>query len=188
MNGKILRGAAFIDRDGTINEEVNYLHEPDKTVILPGVKEALDIIHAHGYPAVIVTNQSGIGKGMYGPDAMRAVHERIRELLAPSYFDAVYFCPHHPRHTGECDCRKPRPGMLLRAAREMGIDLTRSFMVGDRLSDIGAGIAAGCARNYLVRTGYGMTALEEAGGEVADATVADDLLAAVRDFFAENAG
>lgn len=183
MNGKTLRGAAFIDRDGTINEEINYLHEPDRAVILPGVREALDLIHAHGFLAVVVTNQAGIAKGMYGEADMRAVHDRIRELLAPATYDALYFCPHHPEFTGECSCRKPRPGMLLRAACELDIDMRRSFMVGDRASDIGAGLAAGCARNYLVRTGYGETALAEAGGEIDGATVTDDLLSAVRDFF-----
>ena len=185
MSGTEKRGAAFIDRDGTINAEVNYLHEPDKAVILPGVAEALDLIHAHGYLAVVVTNQAGIAKGMYGEADMRAVHDRIRELLAPAAFDALYFCPHHPKFTGECSCRKPLPGMLFRAAKELDIDLARSFMVGDRVSDLGAGLAAGCARNYLVRTGYGETALTEAGGAIAGAAVADDLLAAVRDFFAE---
>lgn len=183
MTNKFLRGAAFIDRDGTINVEVNYLHEPERTVILPGAAEALDLIHAHDYLAVVVTNQAGIAKGMYGEAEMRAVHDRIRELLAPATFDALYYCPHHPEFTGKCSCRKPLPGMLLQAARELDIDLARSFMVGDRASDIGAGLAAGCSCNYLVRTGYGETALQEAGGAISGAKVADDLLAAVRDFF-----
>ena len=178
---KILKGAAFLDRDGVINEEVHYLHEPEKTVLVPGVAEALNLIRKHGYLAVVVTNQSGIARGMYGEAEMHSVHAKIKELLAPdgADFDAVYFCPHPP--TAECDCRKPQPGMLLKAAKDLGIDPAISFMVGDRAGDIEAGTQAGCKATYLVRTGYGEETLKK--GTPPQAIVVNDLLAAVKDFF-----
>ena len=178
---KAWKGAAFLDRDGVINEEVNYLHEPEKTVLVPGVAEALNLIHQHGYLAVVVTNQSGIARGMYGEPEMHSVHAKIRELLAPSGedFDAIYFCPHPP--AAECCCRKPKPGMLLKAAEDLGIDPAISFMVGDRAGDIEAGNSAGCKATYLVRSGYGEETLKK--GTPAGAIVVDDLLAAVKDFF-----
>ena len=183
MTEKLLKGAAFLDRDGVINEEVNYLHEPEKTVIVPGVAEALNLIHKHGYLAVIVTNQSGIARGMYGEPEMHSVHAKIKELLAAdgAYFDAVYFCPHPP--AAECCCRKPKPGMLLQGAKDLGIDPAISFMVGDRAGDIAAGNTAGCKTSYLVRSGYGTETLKEGTPPVA--VVVDDLLAAVKDFFNE---
>lgn len=178
---QMLKAAAFLDRDGVINEEVHYLHEPEKTVLIPGVAEALNKIHEHGYLAVIVTNQSGIARGMYGEPEMHSVHAKIKELLATdgADFDAVYFCPHPP--TAECSCRKPKPGMLLQAAKDLGIDPARSFMVGDRAGDMEAGQQAGCKATYLVRTGYGQQTLEK--GTPQGAVVVDDLLAAVNDFF-----
>ena len=168
---QMLKAAAFLDRDGVINEEVHYLHEPAKTVLIPGVAEALNKIHEHGYLAVIVTNQSGIARGMYGEPEMHSVHAKIKELLAAdgADFDAVYFCPHPP--TAECSCRKPKPGMLLQAAKDLNIDVKNSLMIGDRLSDVNAGINAGCRKSYLVRTGYGLKTLEknpEPGCPVAD--------------------
>lgn len=181
MMEKMLKGAAFLDRDGVINEEVNYLHEPEKTVLIPGVAEALKLIRKHGYLAVVVTNQSGIARGMYGEPEMHSVHTRIRELLAPSGsdFDAIYFCPHPP--AAECSCRKPKPGMLLKAAEDLGIDPAISFMVGDRAGDIEAGCKAGCKAAYLVRSGYGEETLKK--GTPSGAIVVNDLLAAVKDFF-----
>ena len=175
------KGAAFLDRDGVINEEVNYLHEPEKTVLVSGVAEALNLIHQHGYLAVVVTNQSGIARGMYGEPEMHSVHAKIRELLAPSGadFDAIYFCPHPP--AAECCCRKPKPGMLLKAAEDLGIDPSISFMVGDRAGDIEAGNSAGCKATYLVRSGYGVETLKK--GTPDGAIVVDNLLAAVKDFF-----
>lgn len=183
MTEKIWKGAAFLDRDGVINEEVNYLHEPEKAVLIPGVAEALNLIHQHGYLAVIVTNQSGIARGMYGEPEMHAVHRKLQELLAAegASWDAVYFCPHPP--AAECDCRKPKPGMLLKAAREWQIDPAISFMVGDRTGDITAGRQAGCKAAYLVRSGYGTETL--AAGTPEGAIVVDDLLAAVKDFFGD---
>ena len=176
--------AAFLDRDGVINAEVNYLHEPDKVVILPGVAEALRMIRERGYRVIVVTNQAGVAKGYYGESDIDAVHRRIDEILAAegAKVDEYFYCPHHPQFTGECDCRKPSPGMLLEAAEKFGIDCAGSFMVGDRLSDVEAGVRAGCSRSFLVRSGYGETVIAEQ--DVSGIEIADDLLDAVRMFFA----
>lgn len=179
--------AFFLDRDGVINVEVDYLSDPDKVVLIPGTAAALKRLHAAGYLAVVVTNQSGVARGMYGENDVRAVHRRIDELLARegSGIDAYYYCPHHPDHSGACGCRKPEPGMLLAAARELGIDCSRSAMVGDRPSDIRAGRAAGCAECYLVRTGYGEEVLRR--GDAPGIPVAADLGEAVDRFLAREA-
>src|SRR3954447_7656759 len=154
--------AVFLDRDGTINVERNYLHRPDEMVLIPGVPGAIGRLNRAGYRVVVVTNQAGIARGLYTAADMRAVHARLAELLAEAgaHVDAFMFCPHHPDFTGPCDCRKPAPGMLLAAASAYDLDLQRSWIVGDAAGDIGAGQAAGC-RTVLVRTGYG-AALEQA--------------------------
>lgn len=176
----------FLDRDGVVNREVDYLFEPDRTVLEEDIVPALRSIHRHGFLAVVVTNQSGVARGMYGEADVHAVHARIQQLLGTygEKIDAFYYCPHHPEITGECDCRKPLGGMLRRAAAELGIDLSQSLMIGDRISDVKAGLAAGCARSYLVRTGYGSTTLRES--DCSAVTVADNALAAFEDFL--NAG
>lgn len=152
-----MRKAAFIDRDGVINPEVNYLHEADKTALIPGVAHAIRKLNEAGVAAVVVTNQAGVAKGYYPESDIALVHERIRELLAEegAFLDGIYYCPHHEDFTGKCECRKPAPGMLLRAAEELELDCSISCMIGDRLSDVGAGHNAGCSRCFLVRTGYG---------------------------------
>ena len=172
-----MKKAFFLDRDGVVNTEVDYLSDPEKVEIIPGVVEALREIHRHGYLAIVVTNQSGVARGMYEESDVHQVHERIQQMIAPEKIDAFYYCPHHPECTGTCDCRKPLPGMLERAAIEYDIELTRSFMIGDRLSDLGAGRAANCAGVMLVKTGYGETVL--AKGVPADTPIAADLLDAV---------
>ena len=172
--------AVFIDLDGTLNEEVGYLHRPEDVVLVPGAAQALARLNAQGIPVLVVTNQAGIGKGKYGWDDFRAVMERIRALLAEAgaHMDGVYAAPHHAKGVGvyahpDHPDRKPNPGMLLRAAEEHGIDLARSWMIGDKELDLGAGRNAGC-RVALVRTGYG----SQVDGSLAD-LVADDLAGAV---------
>ena len=113
--------AFFLDRDGVINFDIGYLHEPDKTELLSGVTEAIIAIHRAGYLAVVVSNQAGVAKGYYPEADTHAVHARLQTMLLSAggreaLIDAWYFCPHHPKHTGECSCRKPAPGMLLKAA------------------------------------------------------------------------
>ena len=164
-----MKKAYFIDRDGTLNEEVSYLCEPDKTGIIPRCAEAIRAIHQAGYLAVIVTNQAGIARGMYSEKEMMSVHARIQKLLlvqgSDCTVDAFYFCPHHEKFTGECPCRKPHPGMLLQAAEAFDIDVENSVMVGDRMSDLYAGRNAGCRFSVLVKSGYGGNHAETAEQE-----------------------
>jgi D-glycero-D-manno-heptose 1,7-bisphosphate phosphatase len=153
--------AVFLDRDGTLNEEVGYLCRPEDVVLVPGVAQALARLNALGIPVLVVTNQAGIGRGKYGWAEFQAVMDRIGALLAEggAHMDGVYAAPHHPKGLGayghpDHPDRKPNPGMLLRAAEEHGVDLSRSWMIGDKLLDLEAGRNAGC-RVALVRTGYG---------------------------------
>jgi D-glycero-D-manno-heptose 1,7-bisphosphate phosphatase len=161
-----MRGCVFLDRDGVINEEVDYLHDPERVVLVPGTAEAIAALNRAGLAVVVVTNQAGIARGMYTERELAAVTERIGELLgrAGARLDGSYFCPHHAEagvgaYRIACRCRKPAPGMLEQAAAELGLELARSAIVGDKASDLEAGRAAGCAA-VLVRSGYG--AREEA--------------------------
>lgn len=153
--------AVFLDRDGTINEEVGYLDRIEKLRLLPGAAAAIRRINESGMKAVVVTNQSGIARGLFDEAFVARVHARLREMLRAegALIDAFYFCPHHPTegrgsYLKTCGCRKPAPGMLLLAAEELRINLNRSYMVGDTLKDVEAGTGVG-ARGVLVRTGYG---------------------------------
>lgn len=159
-----MRGV-FLDRDGVINEEVEYLHDPDELVLIGGVASTIGALVAAGALVVVVTNQAGIGRGMYTEADLAAVTARLDDLLAAggAALSGSYFCPHHP--TAGCRCRKPVPGMLEDAARDLGIDLSRSVIVGDKATDLAAGRAAGC-HTVLVRTGYG--AAEEAAARAAE--------------------
>ena len=172
--------AFFLDRDGTLNVEVGYLHRPEDVALILGAGAAVARLNALGIPVIIVTNQSGIGKGRYSMADFRAVMARVDELLLAcgAHLDGVYLAPHHSRGLGQYahpdhPDRKPNPGMLVRAAREHGLDLGRSWMIGDKDIDLGAGRNAGC-KVALVRTGYGVNV----DGALAD-LVADDLGAAV---------
>jgi len=181
-----VRKACFLDRDGVINVEVCYLHEPEKTELIPGISEALGKLRAAGYLAIVVTNQAGVAKGIFPEEDIARTHAKISELLAAegAAVDDFFYCPHHPDHTGQCGCRKPAPGMILAAAAKWDIDLGASFLIGDRLSDIFAGRNAGLAAEYLVMTGYGTTAaLDPAAASVAKA---DTPLAAVIDFLSKH--
>ena len=176
--------AVFLDRDGTINVEKDYLHRIEDFEFIAGVVVAIRALKDHGYLVVVVTNQSGVARGYYTLDDVAVLHEYIQAELERSgtKVDAFYVCPHHPnsgsgRFTRECDCRKGQPGMLLQAAREHDIDLRTSFMVGDKLADVEAGVRAGC-QPILVRTGY---AEEDAvAAQYPDTPVCRDLPEAVR--------
>ncbi len=174
--------AAFIDRDGVLNEERAYVHKIEDFVLLPGAVEALRMLQAAGYRRVVVTNQSGIARGLYTEADYQRLTTQVRERLALQgvTLDAVEYCPHLPdapvpEYRRVCECRKPQPGMLLRAIRALGIDPAASFVVGDKLSDVQAGRAAGIGRCFLVRSGHALPA------EAIDAAdgVYDDLLACV---------
>ena len=181
------RKAAFIDRDGVLNEERAFVHRIEDFAFVPGATEALRALQAAGYLLVVITNQSGIARGIYSEADYLALTAHIEERLraAGVRLDAVEYCPHLTdapleRYRLDCDCRKPRPGMLAKAIRELDIDPQRSFLVGDRLSDIAAGRAAGLDRCFLVRTGY---PLAEEAVACADG-VYDDLLSCARSILA----
>jgi D-glycero-D-manno-heptose 1,7-bisphosphate phosphatase len=139
-----MRAAAFLDRDGTIIHDEHYIADPARVRLLPGATEALRRLREAGMMLVVVSNQSGVARGRITPAQVAAVHARMTELLgfAGVSIDAAYHCEHGP--DDDCTCRKPRPGMLLRAAEEHAIDLRRSIMIGDKPSDVAAGLAAGC--------------------------------------------
>lgn len=153
------RRAVFIDRDGTLNEESGYLHRAEDCCFIPGAIEAVALLNDAGLQVVVVTNQSGIARGYYTEADLEKLHDYMASRLAASgaRIDGWYFCPHHPDFSAaaaDCSCRKPLPGMLQQAAAELAIDLASSWMVGDKVADIEAGIAAGCTP-ILVLTGYG---------------------------------
>ncbi len=182
--------AVFLDRDGTINDEVGYLDHADKLRIIPAAFEAIRLINESGMKAVVVSNQAGIAKGFFTEKFVRKINEQIQsELLARGAFiDRFYFCPHHPTdgidpYRRICDCRKPEPGLLHQAAADLDIDLGRSYMIGDRYRDIETARRVG-TRGVLVLTGYGRDLIEEAGPDKADEInqpdhIAEDLLEAV---------
>jgi D-glycero-D-manno-heptose 1,7-bisphosphate phosphatase len=149
----------FLDRDGTLVEEVAYLHDPGRLALLPGVA-ALGGLAAAGYALVVVTNQSGVARGYYDEAAVERVHRRLSELLAGAgvRLDAILYCPHHPegtvaRHARTCRCRKPSPGMLEAAAGQLDLDLPASYLIGNHPTDVGAAVAAGVTALY-VHTGH----------------------------------
>lgn len=181
------RRALLIDRDGTVCEDVGYLDDPAALSILPGAAEALVAAERAGFQIVLVTNQAGVGHGRFDELRLDSIHDRLRELLAGAgaRLDGIYYCPHHPeallaRYRVDCACRKPKPGMLLRARDEMGIDLAASYLVGDHPRDIAAGTAAG-ATSVLVLTGHGRRTWLEAPTrpDVLPDHVAPDLARAV---------
>lgn len=153
--------AVFLDRDGTINVERAYLYLPEEFEFIPGTPEAIRLLNEAGFRAIVVTNQSGIARGFYDEAAVDRLHRHMDKELARfgATIDAYYFCPHHPDYGAGrsgivCECRKPMDGMLRRGAAEYSLDLTASFMIGDRLVDVEAGLHSG-SRPILVRTGYG---------------------------------
>lgn len=177
------RKAAFIDRDGVINEERHYVHRIEDFALLPGVPEGLALLRDAGFLLIVVTNQAGIARGYYDRAAVDTLHQHLRAQLATHgvALDAIYLCPHHPDGSVPalavaCDCRKPAPGMLLQAARDFDIDLAASVLVGDKAGDIDAGRHAGLTRMALVESGHAISAEERAAAPV----VAPDLLAAAR--------
>lgn len=148
--------AVFLDKDGTLIEDVPYNIDPERIRLTPGAAEGLYLLHVAGYRLIVISNQSGVARGYFPEKALRAVEGRVRELLAEFEvpLTAFYYCPHHPagvvpRYSMACDCRKPAPGLLLRAAREHNIDLAQSWLIGDILDDIEAGRRAGCATVLL---------------------------------------
>lgn len=172
------RRAAFLDRDGTIIREREYLADPDGVQLVDGAVDALRRLAAHGFALVVVTNQSGIARGLYTESDFRAVQSRLEMILAADgvVFDAVFHCPHHPDVTGPCDCRKPGLDMYRAAAALLDLDLAASLFIGDRIRDVIPALTAG-GRGFLVRTGYGR---QEEPDVPAGVRVADDLAEVAR--------
>jgi D-glycero-D-manno-heptose 1,7-bisphosphate phosphatase len=183
---KAARPAVFLDRDGTLNREVDYLSRADEFEFLPGVPTALARLAQAGFALVVVTNQSGIARGKLDEATLGEIHRRMEQELAAEgvQLDGIEFCPHHPKvgppaYRRTCGCRKPAPGMLLVAAAAHDLDLARSWTIGDSGRDLEAGHAAG-TRAILVLTGKGRQELARLEGEGArPGLVAEDLVAAV---------
>jgi D-glycero-D-manno-heptose 1,7-bisphosphate phosphatase len=181
------QSAIFIDRDGTINEDIGYVSSPGELIIYPFAAQAVRLVNDSGMKAILITNQSGVARSLYTEKTLGAIHDRLTgELaLAGARLDAIYYCPHHPEIGDEtyrkrCECRKPRPGLLRRAAVDHEIDLAASYVIGDKASDINLAAEVG-AVGVLVLTGYGRETLRARDHRpCSPAIVADDLLEAVR--------
>jgi D-glycero-D-manno-heptose 1,7-bisphosphate phosphatase len=178
------RRAVFLDRDGTLVEERGYIDRLELLTVFPWTSDALRLLKRAGFAIVVATNQSGIGRGIIPEPFLHEVHRSLDARLAPGAApDAYYYCPHHPEAAIEalrvtCNCRKPAPGLIVRACREMHLDPHRSYMVGDRWRDVACGHAAG-TRTVLVRTGYGAAEEQAApAGARADA-ILNNLMEAV---------
>ncbi|MDH7500065.1 MAG: HAD-IIIA family hydrolase, partial [candidate division NC10 bacterium] len=159
--------AVFLDRDGTVNEEVGYLSSCEELRLLPGAVEGVRLLNQHGLKAVVVSNQSGVARGLISEPQVMQIHQRLQELLGEqgAYLDGIYFCPHHPEigdppYRALCDCRKPQGGMLRRAADDLDLDLSRSYVIGDHLSDVALGKNLGM-KSILVLTGHGRHQMEK---------------------------
>ncbi|MEN8199775.1 MAG: D-glycero-beta-D-manno-heptose 1,7-bisphosphate 7-phosphatase [Thermodesulfobacteriota bacterium] len=181
------RPAVFLDRDGTINEQMGYINHTCRFQLLPGAAAAIKILNDAHIPVVVVSNQSGLARGYFPEELLDAVHAKMDRQLAEegAHVDGIYYCPHHPEAKEEqfraaCTCRKPKPGLVLQAAEDLQLDPARSFVVGDRWSDIKT--AANCgARSVLVRTGYGRGDEKYIGPQqkIQPDHIADDLQKAV---------
>jgi D-glycero-D-manno-heptose 1,7-bisphosphate phosphatase len=153
--------AVFLDRDGTINEEVGYVNHLDRFVLLPRVGEAVRLLNENGFKAVVVTNQSGVARGYFSESLLRLVHQRMEDLLGKegARLDGIYYCPHHPDVGGppyrqKCRCRKPDTGLVETAVKELDVDCSKSYVIGDRGAEVEFARRIG-ARGILVLTGYG---------------------------------
>lgn len=179
-----LRPAVFCDRDGTIIAERDYLSDPAGVELIPGAADGLRTLHEAGFALVIVTNQSGIARGLYTDADYTAVAARVEEVLARDgvRIDSVQYCPHHPDITGPCPCRKPDIGMYSTAAEELGIDLRASYYIGDKLTDVLPALELG-GKGILVRTGYG---IDHEAAVPDGVRLSDDLMAAAELILADS--
>jgi D-glycero-D-manno-heptose 1,7-bisphosphate phosphatase len=175
----------FLDRDGTLNEDVGYLDRIERLTIFPAAVDAVRLLNRAGFRVVVVTNQAGVAQGLYDEDFVRELHRLFatRFSAGRATIDAFYYCPHTPdapvaAYRRSCDCRKPKPGMVRQAERDLNLDLSRSFVVGDRWRDIEVGRAVG-ARTVLVRTGYGRTEESHPQHGLTPDAVTDNIVTAV---------
>jgi D-glycero-D-manno-heptose 1,7-bisphosphate phosphatase len=190
-----MKRAVFIDRDGTISEEVGYINHVSRFRLFPYAASAIRYLNENGWLAVVITNQAGVARGYFSEDTIQSVHAAMtRELQsAGARLDAIYYCAHHPSvgeppYRLDCDCRKPKPGLILRAAKDLDIDLEHSWMVGDRYSDVELAANAG-VKSMFVLSGYGRGEWEHqrAGWTKQPDRVAENLLEAVRHIVVESA-
>jgi len=187
-NNTHTRPAVFMDRDGTMTVEGGYINHPSRLQLIRGTADAVRLLNENGIYAVVTTNQAGVARGYFTEDMIHTVHGRMREMLEQkgAKLDAVYYCPHHPREGGpgyrlDCNCRKPKPGMIEQACKELPIDLSRSYMVGDKISDSEFGHGLG-VKTVMVLTGYGRGEYEYQRQDWKDTPdhVAKDLKGAVK--------
>jgi D-glycero-D-manno-heptose 1,7-bisphosphate phosphatase len=161
------RAAVFFDRDGTLIEDVGYLATASGLSMIAGAVEGVRRLNEHGFLTFVISNQSGVARGFFTEQDLVPIHARLEAELAAggAHLDRIYYCPHHPTrgtppYNVECTCRKPRTGMLEQAGKEFGVDMTRSYVIGDKFADVKVGHNAG-TRTVLVLTGYGPAAVEE---------------------------
>lgn len=153
--------AVFLDRDGTINEEMGYINHLDRFVLLPYVGQAIRLLNQHGFKVVVITNQSGVARGYFPESLVHQIHQKMKDLLSKdgAYLDGIYFCPHHPDagdppYRQKCRCRKPATGLVEEAVKDLDIDCSKSYAIGDKGLDIEFAHQFG-AKGILVLTGYG---------------------------------
>ena len=191
-----MESAVFLDRDGGISEEVGYLGDSDRLRLMPQAADAVKLLKQNGFKTIVITNQSGVARGYFSEQALGDIHRKMEQFLSAqgATLDGIYYCPHHPEGTvdayrRECDCRKPATGLLIKAAGEHGVDVTSSYLVGDKRSDMECAHRAG-ATGILVLTGYGRDELKNVNGvAVAQPSyVAADVLDAARWIIKDKAG
>ena len=179
--------AIFMDRDGTISEEAGYINHVSRFQLLPKTIEAIRLINQSSFKAILITNQAGVARGYFPEDLVHEVHRKMNTLLheGNAYLDKIYYCPHHPqvgsvKYRIDCNCRKPKPGMLEKAAEEFNLDFSQSYIIGDKYTEIALGHKVG-SKSILVLTGYGRGELElfSRQWEHKPHFVAEDLLSAV---------
>ncbi len=180
--------AVFIDRDGTINEQMGYINHVSRFILLPGAAESVRLLNGHGYLAIVVSNQSGVGRGYFPIELVHDVHEYMKSLLEKegAAVDGIYFCPHHPEalvpeYRIDCNCRKPKTGLIEKACEDFDIDMKNSYVIGDRCSDIELADRSDL-KGLMVKTGYGLGDIEYVlpNTSFEPVYIAKDLLYAVR--------
>ena len=188
--------AVFIDRDGTINEQMGYINHVSRFILLPGTAEAIRLLNDHGYLVIIVSNQSGVARGYFPIDLVNEVHDHMKVQLEKdnARVDGIFFCPHYPKgklpeYSRACECRKPKTGLIKMACEDFDIDMADSYVIGDRCTDMELARNAGL-KGILVKTGYGLGDLEYVFPDLAFEPfhVVDDLLYAAKWIVEENSG
>jgi len=182
-----MTSAVFLDRDGTLNIDSGYIADPQELVLYPWAAQAVRLLNDNGIKAIVATNQSTVARGYCSEQMIDAIHDKLQQDLAKegAHLDAIYYCPHHPEigdspYLKDCDCRKPRPGMLYRAGREHRIDLTTCYVIGDKTLDIQVARSVG-ARGALVLTGFGRDSINRfQGSALQPDLICDNVLEAVR--------